>query len=231
MTLYFSEKLQALGIIHGTTQRSSGNMRLAANTRALFDRLHIPEEKILRFKQIHSDKLVDVFSAAKAEQQMAATQLTEADGWILGANQWGAAILTADCVPLIVWDEQANIIGLSHCGWRGVAAGLPAKTVQAMKNAGARGILSAWTGPHIQAESFEVQQDVAGQFPGCVCTRGGKLFVDLNRAIAMQLTAQGLAKQNIEFCPHCTYDEADNFFSFRRDHTKDALLTFVYKPS
>ena len=230
MTLYFSKKLKSLGIIHGTTDRTAGNMRLAENTHALFRSLHIPEEKILRFKQIHSDNIVSILSNQQATRQMAAP-LAEADGWLLKPAQWGAAILTADCVPLIIWDEKADIIGLAHCGWRGVAAQLPAKTVQAMKAAGAQGPLSAWTGPHIQAHSFEVQQDVADQFPGCVSTKNGKLFVDLNRAISFQLTAQSIAEKNIEFCPHCTCAEPENFFSFRRDHTKDALLTFVYKPS
>ena len=230
MTLYFSEKLQALGIVHGTTDRLDGNMRLAENTRRLFDGLNIPEEKILRFKQVHCDKIISVLSGQQAAAQTAAA-LVDADGWLLGATGWGAAILTADCVPLIVWDEHADIIGLAHCGWRGVAAKLPAQTVQAMKNAGARGALSAWVGPHIQANSFEVQNDVAEQFPGCVLQRGGKLFVDLNSAILAQLSAQGVAENNVELSRHCTYAEPKNFFSFRRDHTKDALLTFVYKPA
>ncbi|MBO7238428.1 MAG: laccase domain-containing protein [Elusimicrobiaceae bacterium] len=228
MTLYFSEKLQALGIVHGTTDRTAANMRLAQNTRALFDGLHIPEEKILRFKQIHSDKIISVLSDGQA-RACAAAPFAEADGWILGASGWGAAIITADCVPLIVWDEDAQLIGLAHCGWRGVAAQLPAKLVQALKTAGARGTLSAWTGPHIQAQSFEVQTDVAAQFPTCTQNRNGKLFVDLNKAILQQLTAQGLQEKDIEFCPHCTCAEPENFFSFRREHTKDALLTFVYK--
>ena len=96
--------------------------------------------------------------------------------------------------------------------------------------AGAKEPLSAWIGPHIQSDCFEVQNDVSTQFPDYTQTRNGKLFVDLNKAILQQLTKQGLAKENIEFCPHCTCCEAENFFSFRRDHTKDALLTFVYKP-
>ena len=229
MSLYFSEKLQALGILHATTDRACGNMRLAENTRTLFDSLHIAEEKILRFKQVHSDRLIRALDPQQAEQIKSAP-LAEADGWILGACGWGAAIITADCVPLIIWDQQADLIGLSHCGWRGVAAGLPALTARQLKAAGAKGPLSAWVGPHIQPCSFEVQTDVADQFPHDTQQRGGKLFVDLNSAILRQLTEQGLQEQNIAFCPHCTCAEPENFFSFRRDHTRDALLTFVYKP-
>ena len=230
MTLYFSEKLRALGVIHGTTDRHNGNMRLAENTRTLFDGLHIPEEKILRFKQIHSAQIISILCDEQATKQVT-SPLADADAWVLGVKGWGSAILTADCVPLIVWDEHADVIGLAHCGWRGVKAELPAKTVHAMKEAGANGVLSAWVGPHIQANSFEVQQDVAVQFPNSVLERESRLFVDLNHAILTQLTEHGLEKKDIEFCLHCTCAEPENFFSFRRDHTKDALLTFVYKPS
>ena len=230
MTLYTDPRLTALGILHGTTDRQSGNMRLADCTRNLFNTLHLAEEKILRFKQIHSDKLC---SACSARQAAALQQppLPEADGWVLTAPGYGAAILTADCTPLFVWDEHGEVLGLSHCGWRGVAAELPVKTVQTMQQHGAKGRLCAWVGPHIQACCFEVQQDTAVYFPQDTRTRQGKLFVDLNQAILRQLTQNGLHPDDIVFSAHCTCCEPDRFFSYRRDHTKDALLSFIYKPA
>lgn len=229
MNLYTDPRLTALGILHGTTDRQSGNMRLAASTDHLFRTLGIAEEKILRFKQIHSDALC---CACNAQQIPSLQQpsLPEADGWVLSQPGYGVAILTADCVPLFVWDEQANVLGLSHCGWRGVAADLPAKTVQKMKQQGAQGRLCAWVGPHIQSCCFEVQKDTAIHFPQDTTTRQGKLFVDLNQAISRQLTQNGLQLTDIVFSRHCTCCEAQHFFSYRRDHTKDALLSFIYKP-
>ena len=210
--------------------RTAGNMRLAQSTAALFSALDIPEEKILRFHQIHSDRLICVQAAEQARQIMAAP-LEKADGWVLaGVTGWGAAILTADCVPLLIWDEPARVIGLAHCGWRGVAAGLPGKTVRQMRACGAQGKLSAWAGPHIQKCCFEVQQDVADIFPDCVHRKDGKLFVDLNTALTRQLTQEGLHPADIRLPYYCTCGDTENFFSFRRDHTKDALLTFIYRP-
>ena len=229
MMLQIDPRLTALGIFHGTTHRSMGNMRLAENTQRLFTSQNIPEDHIARFKQIHSDILVSVSSLAQL-QTLAQQPLQEADGWIICGKNIGAAILTADCVPLILWDENAQVIGLSHCGWRGVAAWLAAKTVRQMRAAGAKGEISAWVGPHIQACCFEVQTDVAAQFPRGLQIRDGKQFVDLNQEILYQLSQEGLAKEAIVFSPHCTCCEPENFFSYRRDHTKDALLTFVYKP-
>lgn len=229
MNLHTDPRLTALGILHGTTDRCAGNMRLAENTHKLFTAQHIAESCIARFKQTHSDRLIRLSSAAqvKALQHI---PVQEADGWILCGNGFGAAILTADCVPLLLWDEQAHLIGLAHCGWRGVAAQLPAKTALQLQKAGAKGKLFAWVGPHIQKCCFEVQNDVAQQFPHSAQIRNGKQFVDLNQEIQRQLLQAGVQKEDISFSAHCTCCEPEHFFSFRRDHQKDALLTFVYKP-
>lgn len=229
MKLYSDPRLLSLGVVHGTTDRALGNMRLSESTRALFERLDICEENILRFKQIHSDVLISVSSKEEMEQ-IQSSPLAEADGWVLKGSGFGAAILTADCVPLILWDEKAEVLGLSHCGWRGVAAGLPSKTVQKMKEMGAQGKISAWAGPHIQSCCFEVQEDVANQFPESVIHKEGKLFVDLSKAITRQLLAVGLNPKDIQLPHLCTCGDKLKFFSYRRDHTKDALLTFVYRP-
>jgi len=223
MKLHTDPRLTALGILHGTTTRPMGNMRLPKNTHALFNRLNIDEKNVARFKQIHSDKLLTISSL----KDIQTTQ--EADGWIVTGTHLGAAILTADCVPLIVWDETASVIGLAHCGWRGVAQRLPAKTVQQLKNAGAKGKIYAWVGPHIQTCCFEVQDDVAIQFLLDIQERNGKKFVNLNQAILRQLTQEGLSATDIAFDTSCTCCQPEQFFSFRRDHQKDALMTFVYK--
>ena len=229
MKLYSDPRLLSLGVVHGTTDRALGNMRLAENTQALFDKLSIPENNILRFKQIHSDTLVCADSLPQARQIQVGT-LPEADGWVLKGSGFGAAILTADCVPLILWDQKAQIVGLSHCGWRGVAAQLPLKTLQKMQEMGAQGPFYAWAGPHIQSCCFEVQQDVADQFPGCVIVKEEKMYVDLSKAIKKQLLSAGLEEKNIQLPHLCTCGDKVKFFSYRRDHTKDALLTFVYRP-
>ena len=229
MKIYSDPRLLSLGVVHGTPDRSAGNMRLTQSTHALFENLGIAEEKILRFKQIHSDKLIRVCNAEEMHQ-IQNGPLPQADGWILSGPCIGAAILTADCVPLIIWDEKAEVIGLSHCGWRGVAAGLPGKTAQAVLQCGGKGRLCAWAGPHIQSCCFEVQQDVADQFPGCVLHKNGKMYVDLNKEITRQLSAAGLNEKDIKLPYYCTCGDKANFFSYRRDHTKDALLTFVYRP-
>lgn len=229
MTIYTDPRLTALGIVHGMTSRTLGDMRTAEPVAALWNTLQLPAERILRFKQIHSTRILSATHPSLAKQ-IQSGPLQTADGWILGAAGWGAAIITADCVPLFVWDAKARLIGLSHCGWRGVAAQLPAQTAQALYQAGAQGPLYAWVGPHIQSCCFEVQTDVAQQFPQATSQKKGRLWVDLNQAIRTQLTQAGLALDNIVFSSHCTCCETDHFFSYRRDHTRQAMLSFVYIP-
>lgn len=229
MKIYADPRLLSLGIIHGTPDRSAGNMRLPENTQALFSALNVPEERILRFQQIHSDALVCADGPGQM-QQIQQGPLPQADGWVISGRGVGAAILTAECVPLILWDEQARVVGLSHCGWRGIAAGLPGKTARQMRALGARGILSAWVGPHIQSCCFEVQQDVAAQFPHALLQKNGKMYVDLNAEIVRQLAREGLKEEDIKRPYYCTCGDRANFFSYRRDHTRDCLLTFVYRP-
>ncbi len=230
MKIYSDPRLLALGIIHGTAARDSGNMRQPENVRTLFDALSIPPDKILRFKQTHSCRLVEV-SSLQQMQQIRQAPLQEADGWVITkASGYGAAILTADCVPLIIWNEQADVVALAHCGWRGVAAGLPRQTALSVSRLNGGGRLYAWAGPHIQSCCFEVQQDVAAQFPGCVLKKKGKLYVDLNKEITRQLTSAGLHETDIALPYYCTCGDRDHFFSYRRDHTAEALLTFIYRP-
>ena len=231
MKIYSDSRLLSLGVINGTVSRQAGNMRERENQDALFNALSIPTDKILRLHQIHSDKLVSVLDDASAQTQAAQTPLTQADGWILIPRGWGAAVLTADCVPLFLWDENAHLTAIVHAGWRGVAQLLHQKTAQELKALGARGKISAYLGPHIQKCCFEVQQDAACQFdPQCVIHQNGKMFVDLTREIIRQLALEGVAPQDVYAPDWCTCGNKEQFFSYRRDHQKDVMLSFIYKP-
>lgn len=232
MKIFSDERLINLGIISGTVSKDAGNMRDKENVIKFFKNLNIPQDKILGLKQVHGDKIISLLTPQDLAAYKA-QQAHEADGWLLGLNNCGVMILTADCVPLYLWDSQGKYISLCHCGWRGVAAGLPQKAGQLLlKHAGKEAELCAYIGPHINPCCFEVQQDVAQQFaPSSVIKRDGKLFVDLTADIIRQLKTCGVKIENIKnpcSC-ECTCCNKELFFSYRREHTKDAMLSFVYK--
>ena len=230
MKIYADNRMLSLGLVGGTVSRHGGNMRESASQNALYGQLNIPEKQILHFHQTHSDRIIRIASDADALSFQNQPE-QEADAWLFSCGGWGAAILTADCVPLFLWDETASVFALAHCGWRGVVGQLPYKTALALKEAGAQGTIYGWLGPHIQSCCFEVQQDVAAQFSAqSVIHKGSKIFVNLNTEIILQLQLAGLNAADVKTPYYCTCGDAENFFSWRRDHVKDSLLSFVYKP-
>ncbi len=232
MKIFTDKRLLTCGLIGGTLSRHSGNMREVENQESVYKKLGLDPAHILHFHQTHSDTIISV-SCAKEAQTCAANPLQDADAWLLSPMPagWGAAIVTADCVPLFLWDNTGTYAALAHCGWRGVVQGLAGKTAQALRQKAPHAPLNAWLGPHIQACCFEVQEDVANRFPAaCVTRKNGKIWVDLNIEIKRQLTAAGVPAPNIHAPYYCTCGDKENFFSWRRDHQKNLLLSFIYKP-
>ncbi len=232
MKIFSDERLMELGIISGTVSRHSGTGRDAANVAAVLSSLGINPTKVLGLKQVHGTEIIEMLT----NKDLAAYQAQPehiADGWLLGKKDCGVLILTADCVPLYIWDDKGKYISLTHCGWRGIAAGLPAKAAALVKaKAGESAVLNVFIGPHISKCCFEVKDDIVGKFfESSVIKRDGKMFVDLDNEIILQLTAQGVRKEDIKAgCTcSCTCCNKEDFFSYRRDKTKDVLISFAYK--
>ncbi|MCL2887779.1 MAG: polyphenol oxidase family protein [Elusimicrobia bacterium] len=227
MNIFGDERLLSLGVINGTTTRDFGNMREYKNQDAFFERLDLPPENFLKFKQTHSAEIIEINNAQDIEYYK--KNLAEADGWLLNTSGVGAVILTADCVPLYIWDEKAEHVALIHAGWRGIVAGIPAKAARMLKKRGGKK-LYAFAGPHIQECCFEIKDDIVGKFDkSSIEHRDGKIFVSLRNEIRLQLTAEGLQQENIHTPCSCTYHNKEKFFSYRRDHTKDCIMSFIYK--
>ncbi|ALK97079.1 hypothetical protein AB595_21955 [Massilia sp. WF1] len=136
------------------------------------------------------------------------------------------AILTADCLPVLFADIDGKVVGAAHAGWRGLAAGVLANTVAAMRAQGA-GEITAWLGPAIGPQAFEVGTDVleafrralpegeaeAGfrPFPG----REGKFLADMNWLARRLLANDGITR--VHGGDRCTFTERERFYSYRRD--------------
>lgn len=230
MTIYTDPRLLNAGLVGGTLSRHNGTMREVTAQTPVYEQLGIPTARMLHFHQTHSDTLLTIHNDADA-RHIQTSPMQDADAWLCAASGWGTAILTADCVPLFLWEAHGTAFALAHCGWRGVVKELPFKAATALRRECPNGRILAWAGPHIQVCCFEVQEDTASQFPPeCVVRKNGKLFVDLNRAIIIQLTKAGLCAQDIKTPYYCTCGDSANFFSWRRDHKKESLLSFIYKP-
>ncbi|MBD5372744.1 MAG: laccase domain-containing protein [Bacteroides sp.] len=139
--------------------------------------------------------------------------LNEVDALVTNRPGQLLCINTADCLPLLLFDPEAAVIGAAHCGWRGAVGGIARATLLKMQELGARPERTlAAVGPHICSECFEVGPEVAAQFPPeAVINRPGlKPHVSLLAAVKLQLP--GVTFTN---APLCSMHDS-RFYSVRR---------------
>jgi YfiH family protein len=146
------------------------------------------------------------------------------------------AILTADCLPVLFADLGGKVAGAAHAGWRGLAGGVLEQTVAAMRAAGA-GEITAWLGPAIGPDAFEVGPDVKAAFeaalPGQVDDafrvhpdRPGKYFADIYLLARRTLARAGVTR--VHGGGRCTATEADWFYSYRRDGVTGRQASLIW---
>lgn len=137
--------------------------------------------------------------------------VTDVPGILIGIN-------TADCVPVVIVDEAAGVIGAAHAGWRGAVAGIIRRTVEAMRSIGAEPErCRAYIAPAICTDCFEVGEEVAARFPERYLDRtlGVKPHVDLKGYVAGELEASGLPPAQISIDQDCTRCNPMRYFSAR----------------
>ena len=148
----------------------------------------------------------------------------EADGqWTMERHR-PLALLTADCLPVVLATEDARCVGIAHAGWRGLAAGVLESLLSAMPVRGASVV--AWLGPTISAAAYEVGPEVKAAFENVlgeasrVCFTPsvqveGHWMADLALLARLKLRRAGISV--ILGGDRCTYGDPEHFFSHRRD--------------
>ncbi len=163
-----------------------------------------------------------------------------ADASIASAPGVVCAVMTADCLPVLLADVDGKVVGAAHAGWRGLAAGVLGETVRAMRAAGA-GEITAWMGPAIGPAQFEVGADVfdsfmagaqAGEgariaaafrpYPG----REGKFLADIYALGRLFLARDEVLR--VSGGTYCTASDAAQFYSYRRDHVTGRQASLIW---
>ncbi len=142
------------------------------------------------------------------------------------------AILSADCLPLLLCDANGLVVAAAHCGWRGLAAGVIEKTINAMRTA--PDTLLAYLGPAIGPKAYEVGADVREAFlcgdasaqQAFAAHAPGKWLADLYLLARQRLNRLGVKK--IHGGNFCTYTEASRFFSHRRDGDTGRMASLIW---
>ena len=139
------------------------------------------------------------------------------------------AVYVADCMPLYLWTDDGKYAGVFHAGWRGMAAGMPTKAVEALVERGAKASrLQAAFGPHISADVYKVGEDVENSFPESSFRRNGtETYLDLDADARRQLEAAGVPARMIGPKAPCTLSNEDAYHSFRRQKDGARMLAFL----
>lgn len=146
------------------------------------------------------------------------------------------AVMTADCLPVLLCDAAGTVVAAAHAGWRGLAAGVLEATVGRMGCAPASVV--AWLGPAIGPEHFEVGDEVRSRFlaidgaAGAAFVPGrshGKWMADLYALARLRLAAVGVTL--VGGGTMCTHGDDTRFFSYRRDGTTGRFASLVWLES
>ncbi|MBI1272593.1 MAG: peptidoglycan editing factor PgeF [Alphaproteobacteria bacterium] len=192
--------------------------RVEENRRRVATTLGVEPAKLLSCYQIHSPMVVAV------EKPWAPAERPEADAMVTAQPGIALGILTADCVPVLLADSGAGVIGAAHAGWRGAVAGVIENTVEAMGALGARpGRIVGAIGPCIWQNSYEVGPEFPAPFMALgeenekffrPAFRSGHYMFDLPGFCIARLRALGVVI--VSTSPADTHKEPERFFSYRR---------------
>lgn len=194
--------------------------KVEENRRRVAAHMGCDPDRLMICKQTHTINAVRVDAPFLPDLRPEAdAMVTDRKGILLG-------ILTADCVPVLLADEQAGVIGAAHAGWRGALDGIINQTVSAMEHMGAEAPrMVAAIGPCIWQDSYEVGPDfpipfyIEDEDNACFFKtspkRGHSLF-DLAGYVESQLRKAGVGQ--IEKSPADTFADQTRFYSYRRGY-------------
>jgi YfiH family protein len=180
-------------------------------------------DRIVWMHQVHGDRIVAVDGPGRT--------VDNADGLVTTKPRLALAVVTADCVPVLMADARAGVVAAVHAGRVGAQNGVVARAVEAMQRAGAHAAdISVLLGPAASGRNYEVPADMAAEveatLPGSrTRTVRGTVGLDLRAGIARQLKELGVPSVDID--PRCTIDD-DALFSHRRGAPTGRLASLVW---
>ena len=195
---------------------------IVMNLKKVAKEMSVKNSHLILMHQTHSDKVIEIKKNNYKKKISSDAMITKMRGIALG-------VVTADCVPILIYDKKNKIIGCIHAGWRGAITGVIKNTILKIRNLNSDNKIYATIGPCIGKESYEVDLKFFKNFVKkskknkkffTIKNRNKKLF-NLREYVAKKLTEQNVV---IDHVNHDTFKERDNFFSYRRStilHQRD----------
>ena len=187
------------------------------NRRRMAEELGVAATMLASPYQVHSPDVIVTDTAWQGDDR------PKADGVVTTQPGLAIGIVTADCGPVLFADSEAGVVGACHAGWKGALGGVLENTIDAMCEAGAtRANITAILGPTISQKSYQVGPGFPEPFVE-LSSDNAQYFgpsdkpdhhqFNLDQYIVDRLSAAGVESGSVQ---RCTYQEENNFFSYRR---------------
>jgi polyphenol oxidase len=229
----FANLTQESGIAHFVTDRNTAESeftlslssspdkeRVRSNRKRLAEALGLSPAALFFPSQVHGTRIVHVTA------ETAQTELLETDALITRSAGICIAVMSADCVPILLYDRRNCAIAAIHSGWRGTVARILEKTLHRMEEEfGTQGVdIIAGIGPSVSQEAYEVGEEVVNEVNRAfgaqndlmIAHAPDKARLDLWKANFQQLTDFGVKPGHIEISDLCTVRNNQHFFSARK---------------
>jgi YfiH family protein len=192
---------------------------VARNRAELRAVLELPSEPVW-LEQVHGTEVID---AGRPAPRRADASFTGVPGVV-------CAVLTADCLPVLLCDSAGSCVAAVHAGWRGLAAGVLENAVAALDVPD----LMAWLGPAIGPQAFEVGAEVRQAFvaphpesaPAFTAGEEGKWRADLYQLARFALRRAGV--NDVYGGGWCTHGDPERFYSYRRDGVTGRMASVIW---
>jgi polyphenol oxidase len=190
------------------------------NRKRVASSLGISDLQLYFPSQVHQTRIVNVTASTSRDELM------ETDALISNEKGIGIAVMSADCVPILLYDRKNKAVAAVHSGWKGTVARILEKTLHRMNEEfGTTGEdISAGIGPSVCQESYEVGEEVVTQVNAAfgneaslmIAQPHNKAKLDLWKANKIQLLEFGVKDSEIEISNLCTVKNNNYFFSARK---------------
>jgi YfiH family protein len=233
--LTYSFSPRSLELKDGTKSElnfTAQNPSASSNAQWFLQSIGINKEEVFLVRQVHGNTVYDLKNASVSPAQLA---VIPADAIITRHVGIPIGVLTADCIPVVVYDPRLRVAGVIHAGRKGTALKIVSTTIQAMQKTygcDPQDLLMEM-GPGIGLCCYEVDQDCADPFKTLYPhltdlikpLPSGKFMLDLFSANKEDARMAGIDPENISETGFCTSCQVERFFSYRREGTTGRMLT------
>ena len=177
-------------------------------------KMDVGKDKLILMHQTHSNKVVEIKKNNYKKKIIADAMITKMKGFALG-------VVTADCVPIILYDVKNEIVGCIHAGWKGAFSDIIQKTITKIKKISSGNQIYACIGPCIGKKNYEVDKNFYKMF--MAKSRNNRIyFSNKNKTKKLfnlrKFVTNKVVKSNVKVdqVDRDTFAEKSNFFSYRR---------------